>query len=38
MYFTYMGAAPSQPIVTIFGRFSGLADSINYLQNFRTIG
>jgi hypothetical protein len=31
------GAAPSKPIVTIFGKFSGLADVIK-LQNFRTIG
>jgi hypothetical protein len=34
------GAAPSQPIVTIFGTFSGLADVINCakFQNDRSRG
>jgi hypothetical protein len=30
------GADPSQPIVTIFGRFNGLADVFT-VKNFRTI-
>jgi hypothetical protein len=34
------GAAPSQPIVTVFGTFSGLADIINCakFQNDRSRG
>jgi hypothetical protein len=38
LYFTYMGAALSQPILTFFGKFSGHRRYNRAVQNFGTIG